>query len=224
MKNSLTAVLVPLLLALPLAASAEEREWMPYQKLVETIKLDRFYALPAAQRDKIILYARLNPVNKAIPVADVKLTVVHAGGRAPLVLDASGRALVVPNPKWLAEGAKIWTTLPKGEKMSLGFDLSAVAPASLQWNYASVMGSLPQANAAVDKVAGAFSLFVPKMKSVIFKFEKPAQMSIRAKSGEKRYASDAKNQIRLQGDDDLLAENPQVTLSELPFETEIDTK
>lgn len=224
MKNSLTAVLLPLLLALPLAASAEEREWMPYQKLVETIKLDRFYALPAAQRDKILLYALLNPVNKAIPMADVKLTVVHAGGRAPLPLDARGRALIVPNAKWLAEGAKIWTTLPKGEKMSLGFDLSAVVPESLQWNYASVMGSLPQANAAVDKVAGAFSLFVPKMKSVIFKFDKPAQMTIRAKGGEKRYASDAKNQIRLQGDADLLAENPQVTVSERPFEAEIDTK
>lgn len=224
MKNSLTAVLLPLLLSLPLAASAEEREWMPYQKLVDTLKLDRFYALPAAQRDKLILSALLRPVNKAIPMTDVKLTVVHAGGRAPLPLDAKGRAQVVPNAKWLAEDAKIWTTLPKGEKMSMGFDLGAVVPESLQWNYASVMGSLPQANAAVGKVAGAFSLFVPKMKSVIFKFDKPAQMTIRAKGGEKRYASDAKNQIRLHADEDLLAENPPVALSERPFEAEIDTK
>lgn len=223
MKKSSPAVLLPLLLALPLAAAADEREWMPYQKLVETIKLDRFHALPPAQRDKVLLYALLKPVNKAIPQADVKLSVVHAGGRQPLPLDARGRALIVPNAKWLAEDAKVWTTLPKGEKMSLGFDLGAVLPESLQWNYASVMGSLPQANAAIGKVAGAFSLFVPKMKSVVFKFDKPAQMTIRAKGGEKRYASDASHQIRLQGDDQLLAENPPVTLSARPFEAEIDS-
>jgi hypothetical protein len=76
----------------------------------------------------------------------------------------------------------------------------------------------------IGKVAGAFSLFVPKMKSVIFKFGKPAQMTIHAKGGEKRYASDAQNRIRLKADDALLAENPPVTLSERPFEAEIDTE
>jgi hypothetical protein len=59
MKKTLAAVLLPMLLALPFSASAEERELVPYQKLV--IKLDRFYALPPAQRDKIILYAMLMP-------------------------------------------------------------------------------------------------------------------------------------------------------------------
>jgi hypothetical protein len=212
-----------LLLALPLAAAADEREWIPYQKLVETIKLDRFYALPAAQRDKVLLYALLRPTNKNIAPADVKLTVVDAGARHPLPLDQRGRSLIVPNPKWLADDAQIWTTLPKGEKMSLTFDLGAVLPASLQWDYASVMGSLPQANAAIGKVGGALSLFVPKMTLVIFKFDKPARMTIQAKGGEQRYATDAKNQIRLKGDTALLAENPRVTLSEQPFEAEIDS-
>jgi hypothetical protein len=224
MKKSLTALLLPMLLTLSCGAWAEEREWIPYQKLVETIKLDRFYALPAPQRDKVMLYAMLKPVNKAISPADVQLTVVHAGGRQPLPLDARGRALIVPNAKWLAEDAKIWTSLPKGEKMSVSFDLAAVVPESLQWNYASVMGSVPQANASIGKVAGALSMFVPKMKSVIFKFGKPAQMTIHAKGGEKRYASDAKHQIRLKGDESLLAENPSVTLSERPFEADLDTE
>jgi hypothetical protein len=224
MKKTLTALLLPMLLALAFTASAEEREWIPYQKLVETIKLGRFYALPAAQRDKVLVYALLKPVNKAISPADVKLAVVHAGGRQPLPLDARGRTLIVPNAKWLADDAKIWTSLPQGEKMSLGFDLGAVLPESLQWDYASVMGSLPQANAAIGKLAGALSLFVPKMKSVIFKFGKPAQMTIHANGGEKRYASDAQNQIRLKADDALLAENPAVTVSERPFEAEIDSE
>jgi hypothetical protein len=222
MKKSLTSCLLPLLLMLPFAAAAEEREWLPYQKLVENIKLDKFYALPATQRDKVLLYALLRPVNKAISPADVKLTVVHAGGRQPLPLDAKGRSLIIPNAKWIAEDARIWTSLPKSEKMRLSFDLGAVVPESLQWSYGTVMGSLSQANAAIGNVAGAMSLFVPKMKSIIFKFGKPAQMTIQAKGGERRYASDARNEIRLKVDEALLAENPMVTVSERPFEAEID--
>jgi hypothetical protein len=221
MKKLLAAHLA-LMLALPLSATAQEREWVPYRKLVEMVRLDKFYALPAAERDKVQLYARLNPVNKAIKPTDVRLTIVDGATRQPIALDARGQALVVPNPKWLANDAKIWTSLPAGEKMSIGFDLGAVLPEGTQWNYASVMGSVPQANASVGKVAGMMSMFVPKMTAVIFKFDKPAQMTIKAKGGDKRYATDARHHLRLAVDEALLKENPQVTLSERALEAEID--
>jgi hypothetical protein len=212
-----------LLLSLP-AGAAAEREWLPYKKLVETIKLDKFYALPPAERDKVLVYARLVPVNKAIAPPDVKLTVVDGATRTPLPLDAGGRALVVPNRQWLADDARIWTSLPPGEKMSLSFDLGAVLPEATQWQYAAVMGSVPQANAAIGKVAGALSMFVPSMKAVIFKFDKPAQLTIKSKGGDKRYASDARNHVRLRLDGDLLKENPVVMLSERATEAEIDSE
>jgi hypothetical protein len=212
-----------LLLALP-GYAAGEREWIPYRKLVETIKLDKIHALPPAERDKVLVYANLMPVNKSISPADVRLTVVDGASRTPLPLDASGRALVVPNRQWLADDAMIWTSLPTGEKMSLGFDLGAVLPEAAQWHYAAVMGSVPQANAAIGKVAGALRLFVPSMKSVIFKFDKPAQLTIKARSGDQRHASDARHHIRLKLDDGLLKDNPLVLLSERPFEAEIDSE
>lgn len=220
MKKMLAAQL--LLLALPLGAAAQEREWLPYKKLVELVKLDKFYALQPAERDKVQLYAKLNPVNKAIKPTDVRLTIVDGATRQALPLDARGLALVVPNPKWLANDAKIWTSLPAGEKMSIGFDLGAILPEAAQWNYASVMGSVPQANAAVGKVAGMMSMFVPRMRSVIFKFDKPAQMTIKARAGDKRYATDAKNHLRLNFDEELMKENPPVLLSERPLEAELD--
>jgi hypothetical protein len=213
---------IALLCALPLLACAEDREWAPYKKIIETVKLDKFYSLPAAERDKLKVYARFTPVNKAIAPGSLKLTVVHADGKFPLVLDELGRTVIVPNEKWIAEDAKIWTNQPKGEKASIGFDLVAVVPETPQWNYASVMGSVPQANAAIDKVAGALSLFAPTMKVVIFKFRKPAQLVVQAKGGEKRYATDAKHQIKLKLDKALLAENPLVTVSEQPYEAEVD--
>ena len=219
------SLLSSLLLSLTLSAQAAgEREWIPYRKLVETVKADKFYALPAGERDKVILYARLVPVNKAFAPPDAKLVVVDGASRTPFPLDAAGRARIAPNPQWLANDAKIWTSLPAGEKMSLGFDIGAVLPEAAQWNYAAVMGAIPQSNAAIGKVAGALSMFVPTMKSVIFKFDKPAQLTIKAKGGERRYASDARNQVRLKFDGDLLKENPLVTLSERPFEAEIDSE
>lgn len=211
-----------LLCTLPLLAHAEEREWAPYRKIVEAAKMDKFYSLPAAERDKLKVYTRFVPQNKAIAPASLKLTVVHADGKSPLLLDEQGRTVLVPNEKWLAEDAKIWTNQPKGEKAGIGFDIAAVVPEALQWNYATVMGSVPQSNAAIDKVAGALSLFAPTMKVVIFKFRKPAQLVVQAKGGEKRYATDAKHHIKLKLDKALLAENPLVTVSEQPYEAEVD--
>jgi hypothetical protein len=220
-----TLAAASLLLSLTLSANAAgEREWIPYKKLVDATKADKFYALPPGERDKVILYARLIPVNKAIAPPDAKLVVVDGASRTPLPLDAAGRARIVPNQQWLGNDARIWTSLPSGEKMSLSFDIGAVLPEAAQWNYATVMGAIPQANAAIGKVAGALSMFVPTMKSVIFKFDKPAQLTIKAKSGERRYASDAKHQVRLKVDKDLLNENPLVALSERPFEAEIDSE
>jgi hypothetical protein len=222
MKTSLRLPLVCLSLLLALPVHAAEREWLPYRKLVDIIKLDKFDALPPAERDKVILYAKLVPVNKAISPLDAGLVVVDGTSRTPLPLDANGRARMTLNPQWMAHDAQIWTSLPKGEKMRMGFDLGAVLPETPQWRYASVMGAIPQTNAAIGKVAGALSLFVPKMKSVIFKFDKPAQLTIKAASGEKRYASDAKNHVKLNVDDDLLKENPLVEVSARPLEAEID--
>jgi hypothetical protein len=221
--KTLAAAFLPLLLSsLSLSAHAAEREWMPYRKLVETVKADKFYALPPAERDKVILYARLIPVNKAIAPPDAKLVVVDGASRTPLPLDAAGRTRIAPNPQWLADDAKIWTSLPSGEKMSLSFDIGAVLPEATQWNYATVMGAIPQANAGVKQVAGMLSMFVPTMTAVIFKFDKPAQLTIKARDGERRYASDAKHRVRLKLDKELLKENPLVALSERPFEAEID--
>ena len=222
MKTSLRLPLACLSLLLALPLHAAEREWLPYRKLVDIIKLDKFDALPPAERDKVILYAKLVPVNKAISPLDAGLVVVDGANRTPLPLDANGRARMMLNPQWMAHDAQIWTSLPKGEKMRMGFDLGAVVPDATQWRYATVMGALPQTNAAIGKVAGALSLFVPTMKSVIFKFDKPAQLTIKSAGGDKRYASDAKNHVRLKLDDDMLKENPLVEVSMRPLEAEID--
>jgi len=222
MKKSHLPPLLPLLL-LCLSAHADEREWVPYKKLVEDLRLEKFYAIPAAERDKVNLFVTVKPQNKNYKPADVVLTVVHGGERHLLTpLSADFRMTVVPNPAWLTDDTKIMTSLPKDEKSALNWDMTTPLPDGLQWNYASVMGSVQQGNQVIKKMAGALSMFAPSVKLVVFKFAKPAQLKIEARDGAKLYATDAQNQIRLKPESAWLKENPLVVASERPVEAELD--
>ena len=210
--------LLPLLL-LSLAAHADEREWVPYKKLVEELRLDKYYAIPPAERDKIKLFVTVKPKNTKYQPADVVLTVVHGGERSLLTpLSPDYRLTLVPNAKWMTDDTKIMTSLPKGEKSATGYEVTAVLPEGTQWQYAQVMGAVGQTNSAIKKMAGAFSMFAPSVKSVLFKFAKPAELKL----GSNVYRTDAKNQIKLTPESAWLKENPLLVASERPLEAVLD--
>ncbi|MFB9290027.1 hypothetical protein ACFFTM_16945 [Pseudoduganella plicata] len=217
--------LLPLVLtALHASAFAEEREWLPYKKLLEVSRVDKFHALPPAERDKLDMSIHLQPSSKEVSTRDVALTVVHAGGRTPLPIDAGGNLRLTPNPQWLAEDAKIMTNQPKTSKVAISPAMNAIVPPGTQWPYDALMGSIPQANAAIGKMAGALRMFAPTIRSVILRFDQPAQVTIAAKAGAKQYATDTKHQIRLKPDAALARENPQITLTARPREAELDSE
>ncbi|MFZ3286480.1 MAG: hypothetical protein WA191_06480 [Telluria sp.] len=216
------ALLLPaLILSASHAIGADMREWAPYKKLVESLYVDKFHATPASERDKLLMFLMLVPSNKNISPGAVVLTLVHAGGRQAMPVSANGRVDFVFNPAWVNEGAMLFINQPKGEKMGLGFGFDARLPDGLQWRYASLMGSVRQANELIRRHAGALSLFAPKMKVVSLKFARPAQVKIQAKGGVLTLASDANNTIRLKPDDALLQENPMMILSERALEAEL---
>jgi len=214
------------LLSLLLAAAvhAEEREWIPYKKLIEESRLDKFYAIPPAERDKIQLFLKLVPSNKAIKPGELTLAVLDGAERQPLPMLGEGRIHLVPNPKWMADNAKTLISLPKTEKAGFGYDMVTPLPEGTQWQYAPLMGSVDQSNAAIKKMAGAFSVFAPTVKVVVFKFAKPAQLRIESRDGVKTYTSDAKGHIKLAPERALLKENPLIVASERPTEAELDTE
>ena len=212
------------LLACAGAAHAEEREWTTYKKFVESIRLDRFYALPAAERDKLDFYLTVEPTNKKLKASDMNLMVVHAGIRTALPLDDKSHLRMAPSPQWLAEDARIMTSQVKGEKISVIYNLDAIVPEGTEWPYNKLMASVAQGNAAIGKVAGAFSWFAPTLKSVLLSFDKPSQLTIQSRNGTKRFLSDAKNKIRLPADPALLKENPLVEISSRPLQAELDTE
>jgi len=212
------------LLACAGIAHAEEREWITYKKFVESTRLDRYYALPQSERDKLDFYLTVKPSNKALKASDMNLTVVHAGTRTALPLDDKAHLRMAPNAQWLAADAMIMTTQAKGEKISMAYNLDAVVPEGTEWPYAKLMSSVPQANAAIGKVAGAFSMFAPTIKSVALSFDKPAQLTIQSRSGTKQFLSDAKNTIRLTPDATLLKENPLIVVTARPLRADLDTE
>ena len=220
----MTKLLLIALLASAGAAHAEEREWTTYKKFVESMKLDRFYALPTAERDKLDFYLTLVPSNKKLKAEDMNLTVVHGGARTALPLDEKSHLRMTPNAQWLAEDAKIMTTQAKGEKISVIYNLDAIVPEGTQWPYNKLMGSVAQGNAAIGKVAGAFSWFAPTMKSVLLTFDKPSQLTIQSQGGTKRFLSDARNKIRLPADPALLKENPLMEIPTRPLQAELDSE
>jgi hypothetical protein len=67
-------------------------------------------------------------------------------------------------------------------------------------------------------------MFAPTIRSVILKFDQPAQVTIQAKTGARQYATDAKHQIRLKPDAALIKENPAMLLSARPREAELDSE
>jgi len=210
-------VLLPLLF-LSLQAHAAEREWVPYKKLVEDLRIDKFYALPAAERERLNLFISIKPNNPAYKPSDVVLTAVKGSERQPLpALSPDFRMALVPNPALLSDDTKIMTSLPKGEKSKVSMIATTTLPDGTQWPYASVMGNVARMNQAIKKMAGALSMFAPSVKSVVFKFAKPAQLSVDGKV----YATDDKNQITLKPESGWLKQNPSIVASERPFEAEL---
>lgn len=217
-------LLISILGLLAAPAMAEDREWASYPKLVDSFKLDKFYASPLSLRDKVSLFITLEPKNKAIKPSDMVLTVVHSAGKQVLPITPDGKLFIVPNPAWIKEDAKIWTNLPKAEKVRVGFGMNALMPEGQQWSYAKLMGSVQQGNDLIKSQAGMLNMFMPTLKSVVLKFAKPAQVKIQGKDGVKLYSSDAKGLIKLAPDNGLMQENPAILLSERPFEADLDTE
>ena len=225
---SMNRILLPLLAVLAVfssaAASAEEREWVPYKKFVESFYLDKFYAAEPRSRDHLRLLVKFEPVNKAIKPADVVLTVAHAGGRERLPVSADGFMEVVPNPAWIKEDAMIYTSLPKGEKVQLDALFASRTRDKLELPYADLMTSVPQWDALLKEKAGMLRFMLPTFNGVDIHFAKPAGQTVQvmAKGGARTYTADAKGEIKLKLDDTLMQGNPPVILSERPSMMEVD--
>ncbi len=141
------------------------------EKTVDALKLfpmlEKFYAIPSADRSKLALgYAILN---ERKPSPDVHLTLVVGERRTPLALAPDGKLMRLPTSADLAAHAQVTVSAPHGAKLSSRLDLgSSIAPAQ-EISAADCTLAIAQANAAIRRVAGmVMSFMAPHISRAAF--------------------------------------------------------
>lgn len=211
-----TALLLASLCAAP--AAAADREWIDYHRLLEITRLDKFYSVPVARRDKVRMFGTVKPNNAAIAANDVVFTVVHQGGMRRITVDRDGRFDPWIDPAWARDNPKVLTSLPAGEKAQFAFAIEPVVPAGTQFGYTALMAGVRQSNALLKEQAGMMRFFVPSITGIELRFARGQAATARIVSarGESVVAADDRGLLRLELDERHVASNAQVSLSHLP--------
>ncbi len=172
---------------------------------------------------------------RAVHPADISLTIQSATkGPIAVQIGTNGEVLNFPHEKELRrENPPIIVNQPKG---TVGLSISAQLPIpeDLTFRYhrlgdwAAEPGKIIKTQAGILSRLGLSPRSAPKAQGVIFFFPKTsagkAKVEIAAASGRKEYTADRSGRIILKLEKTLLAEDPEVTLSEKPQQILPDMK
>jgi hypothetical protein len=148
--------------ASPRLALAAEAKTVPIDKAFPF--LSAYLSLPVAQRSRFYLAYRA--MRDKHPVLDARATIIAANGvRAPVLFDRLGAVARLPS---LAELKSAATLELDSASFQLGVELRCATAPSTRIDVAELVASLAQVNLAVGKVAGAFSLIIPKLTTAYF--------------------------------------------------------
>lgn len=223
-------------------SSGTDCPWFPMTYLVRLIKFAGLACLlgsltaPAAAKERRLSYAEeLGPLlllaeprfdrlqgelrvceehaRRACPGAKISLIVGEQVRQ--LVVAADGR-VEIPIERELAErGAQLWLQKPDGAPTcQILANVTAKVPAGLEWRYRDLSAFSEQLQAYLNHGAGALSLFAPRLRGLLIRFEAghAAHLVIHANAGEIALQSTS-GELRLPIDKRLLEENPAVSLS-----------
>ena len=197
---------------------------LPYKMLDDACQFaDSF------DQTKLVVRALITSKDKAVHPADIHLTIQSAvKGSIPVQLGTNGQVLNFPHDEALRrENPRIIADQHKGTLILTVNDYLPM-PEELIFPYRLLGDAVEEANNGVAKAnkiikgnyAGQLPLFTRTIQGVIFVFPKSsagkAKVEIASTAGRREYTADATGQIKLKLDKSLLAENPQVTVSEKP--------
>lgn len=216
MKPMRRVVLFGMLLSAP--ALGADREWVSYARLLEMTRLERFYAAPPAERDKVRMLGTVKPNNPAIAPGSLVFTVVRGGDTKRIPVNADGSFDPAIDPGWARDNPRVLTSMPEGEKAGFSFVALPVLPSGTQFDYATLMTSVRQSNALMKAHGGLMRFMLPTFVGVSLHYPagKTASATIRSSQGERIVSTDAGGVLRLPVDEGLLKGRAQVTLSQLP--------
>ena len=200
------------------SAAPVDRPWTHYNKLLELVRMDKFYAAPPAERDKVVMHGVVHPDDPAMAEQDVVFTIVSGTERQRISVNAKGEFIVPFNPAWIKSDPEVLTTIPAGQKAKFGFNAVPAMPENTRLDYASLMAGVPQVNALIKSQAGMLRFMMPTLVGITLQFPKASRATVLL--GTTRVAADANGLVKLHLDKALLAANVPVVLSEMPVSTD----
>lgn len=189
---------------------------LPYKMLDEQCQL--VGGVDAAKLDVRVF---ISSNNKAVHPEDISLTIRSAiKGKIPVQLSTNGQVLNFPHEKeLLRENPSIIANQPKGT-LRLGLTMQLPQSDELTFRYNRLGDGVAEVNKAIKAQAGLLSSFAPKAEGVIFFFPQTsagkAKVEVASASHKAEYTADEHGQVKLKLEKKLLAENPEVKISEKP--------
>ena len=202
---------------IPSAGAAETNAVIPYKTLD-----DMFQPISEIDATKLEIKVFVSLASKTVHPADITLTIQSAKkGMISIPIGTNGQIQKFPHEKELIrENPSIIANQPKGT-LRLNVSMQLPPPDKLAFRYRRLGDGVVEVNKAIRAQAGlALSLIAPKAQGVIFFFPKTsagkATVEIASAAGKKEYTADKDGRVKLRLEKPLLAENPEVKVSEKP--------
>jgi hypothetical protein len=220
--NGLQCALLGLLLLAPGLAAAETAR-LPYG---EIFRIQQAQAALARDHTNLALVLTMRSTQPSVKYSDIRAYVDAKSGPIPIPIEVYGDFILPVREDLLAEGPWIVVNQPKGT-MELACD-ARLAPALARSltnavHYGPLMRAVRECNDVQDKMRQYFPA-APRLVSVGLRlsFRQPdAAVIIHAKSGDRKLVSDALGKLLIPVDEDLLDEDPLMTLTAPAATTEI---
>jgi RNA polymerase sigma factor (sigma-70 family) len=189
---------------------------LPYKTMDDVCQ-----AADSVDQTKLLARVFVTSKNTAVHPTDISLMIQSAvKGPIPVQIGTNGQVLNFPHERELhRENPPVVANQPKGT-LNLSLAIQLETPEGLTFGCRRLGDGIAEANKLIIAQAGVLSPFAPKAQGVVFFFPKSsagkAKIEIAPASGRREYTADANGRIKLKLDKALLAEDPEIKLSEKP--------
>ena len=150
-------------LAAPRLALADDVQRIPLSKAFRY--LDAYLTLPPALHSRFYLVYRAMRNERLAP--DLRPVIVAPNGaRTPIALDSEADVVRLPSLAELKSNAVL--EIPMAGKFRFAIEMRPDLPVSTHVDAPALVAALSQANAAISRLAGAFSAMAPKLDIILF--------------------------------------------------------
>lgn len=213
----LAVLAVVLSCAMQPSCAADTNAAIPYKTFY-----DMFQPIAVVDQTKLEIHAFVSSTNKAVRPPDIRLTIHStAKGLIPVQLGTNGQVINFPLEKDLRrENPFVVANQPAGT-IELWVTIQIPPSDDLTFRYSRLGDGIAEINKSIKAQAGMMlSLLAPKVEGVVFLFPKAsagkAKVEIASAAGRREYTADKDGVVKMKLEKPLLAENPEVKVSEKP--------